>query len=961
MKHNKIIIIVLVTIMILVTPLSCMSFKKVEKYTPFDYPKDEKFIQVETATILSDEQRNEVYDITKDPSHPFFDEKVKLLISNVGPKPNEQRINQYNLSVSNGALIRLPPTPEPTVEPTPEVSNTYQLKPSLFSLKLPVSDFYFTSSIPSTLFEKDVVPISWTYTSGRTATFNVYLSTNGGQDFVSIASSLQETSTSITLPSIESNHCIVRVEAMVGDVRYATINSSEFTIQPIPLQPFEIDYDFIAKNVQYTTNQNCHFNSDNKNPIWFKIEPTTEEVDHYTFQLSHVPFIGFQSSINQESGVIYELPLNKNQTEFSIELAKLIDEKTTVKSLPLKNNYNFYCRIVSYGKNNSILGDPGQGIQFSYGSGENVLSSFNQEQSIDFFSLVPYKDSYGKTKNKIVPLNNDVVYRSLDNTVEDYLILAEPQKSSSTISSAKKVVVQVSTSPFTFLDKETPKGLVYSFTDNEPIIGKSTDLGYSYLAGPYYNREHTINYKQFVPDKETLDKMGGIYYYVRALFYVPTDNETQIYSSKTMTIAYCVSDKSKNDTKSIQVRSDIPLVKFVCYSPIFFQMPDYEDYFTVTRPVNAEEFNFYLQNPKTGEFLLPYAKHIKKYNWTKEHYQEVLDRMLPVDSTMHFMRSTNGFWDEFISLLKQIYNGVRNAYEKAKTTVISVIDYLPIGEKAKNVLKKVARALIDYGLAYIGIPPNLPNFDVLAKRGSDYLVATLLEEAMNASGISANDPISKEISDQIKKEVGEKVSDYLTEAIISEKQNPFNVDYLRVANYGLYYPASVSIGIYNPSSTRMSRGGKVSISVTNKKGNSNYVYYSSVVTIPSLQPLQYMSIPVFLKDKSNQYPGFKKYFDEQYYSDDNILQVLAYFDLPDAHIEAKRQGIQPAKLPTISEYYYDKYKYSYDYRIPINPSKGIYHADDAVQFIEEDKAVINDLVKQFETNIIDSSKNLILQ
>lgn len=56
---------------------------------------------------------------------------------------------------------------------------------------------------------------------------------------------------------------------------------------------------------------------------------------------------------------------------------------------------------------------------------------------------------------------------------------------------------------------------------------------------------------------------------------------------------------------------------------------------------------------------------------------------------------------------------------------------------------------VDVGLAAIGVPPTLPNFDKLMDEGADYLAATVADE----SGIPGADIVTKEALKQGIKDV----------------------------------------------------------------------------------------------------------------------------------------------------------------------------------------------------------------
>ena len=79
---------------------------------------------------------------------------------------------------------------------------------------------------------------------------------------------------------------------------------------------------------------------------------------------------------------------------------------------------------------------------------------------------------------------------------------------------------------------------------------------------------------------------------------------------------------------------------------------------------------------------------------------------------------------EFVS---SATNWVSNAWDDVKSAVVNVIadDILDCGDNCRGVIEFA----VDSGLAAMGMPPSLPNFDRLAQLGKGYLVETLVAEA----------------------------------------------------------------------------------------------------------------------------------------------------------------------------------------------------------------------------------------
>jgi hypothetical protein len=56
-----------------------------------------------------------------------------------------------------------------------------------------------------------------------------------------------------------------------------------------------------------------------------------------------------------------------------------------------------------------------------------------------------------------------------------------------------------------------------------------------------------------------------------------------------MTIAYRMTSAKQNAVKTVTVKSNIPFVQFLAYSPVQWQAPDYDEYFEVTRHIEARK------------------------------------------------------------------------------------------------------------------------------------------------------------------------------------------------------------------------------------------------------------------------------------------------------------------------------------------------------------------------------------
>jgi hypothetical protein len=98
--------------------------------------------------------------------------------------------------------------------------------------------------------------------------------------------------------------------------------------------------------------------------------------------------------------------------------------------------------------------------------------------------------------------------------------------------------------------------------------------------------------------------------------------------------------------------------------------------------------------------------------------------------------SAKGWLESVVDFVTDAVNWVSSAYSDLKNTVVSfVANFVPSSLCDKSCLG----TLLDAGLAAMGIPPSLPNFDQLVNEGLDYLAA----EAVAQLGIP------QEVYDQI--------------------------------------------------------------------------------------------------------------------------------------------------------------------------------------------------------------------
>lgn len=132
----------------------------------------------------------------------------------------------------------------------------------------------------------------------------------------------------------------------------------------------------------------------------------------------------------------------------------------------------------------------------------------------------------------------------------------------------------------------------------------------------------------------------------------------------------------------------------------------------------------------------------------------------------------------FGGLVTATYNGLgdfatywANAFESIKDgvaeVVADVVTFLPVIGDACNLVtscKNVIKFGIETGLASMGLPPSLPNWNELKQQGIDYLAAEIATEMASATGLP--EEVTQLAADQamdLAKEMAQKTLDAMTE------------------------------------------------------------------------------------------------------------------------------------------------------------------------------------------------------
>lgn len=723
----------------------------------------------------------------------------------------------------------------------------------------------------------------------------------------------------VTIPKITSKASKIRIDAYSGNTHLGYNISPLFQII-IPEKPV-VEVDVPSKYTEGLT-----FVREDKPVRYLAIEHDLKDVAQIIWQVSRIEFpcsgYDFDYSKIKVPGLMAQGKLDPSQLEFKLDFRAIVSAINTLGPPPENEGENFevepdilpiqglqkplFVRVVMLDENENIMGASLSNLEVIYG---NPLLSINTPIPE---GIIPGEPVYTDTNHKYVNLGTKGLWLYSGYQFESKMSVNPLE------AKVSHVEMQIATEPFNkdyMVDYLKPSGLVYSDTfDNHPQYGRSSLVKFHEIF-PKFN---SVN-----PQTRT--------YYIRFIKYIRTEhpevfiplasNMRKIYYTDDLKV-YTIGllDLPEPDPVEVILESYIPDVKLLSYRIPRFALKDEEQYFEVTRPIEAEEWHLFIKNHETGDFLYPFYVHMHMYpKTTREQYQATLDRMLPTYAWFKVQpkeKSKLGkMWDDFVSLASEILNKIVENYEKLKVTVAEFVAdrFEFLGEKAQGYIKKAVVAVINYGLASMGIPPTLPNFERLAKEGLDYAVNLALQQAADSLNVPL-DQIPYEVEKAIVKELKDQFDELSKERLI----NPWDVDFLKPATKAQYLPPEVMFEFHNPYD-KYSKPGVLYISITEGiRGESFTEMYKLRIDIPALPPKRITHVKFFLKRGDlNKYM-----FDTYFNNPDRLLNlnISASFELNNVLKEAAAQGKLQTKLGQKTDYKYDKSDY-YTISYPMHPSK----------------------------------------
>jgi hypothetical protein len=592
--------------------------------------------------------------------------------------------------------------------------------------------------------------------------------------------------------------------------------------------------------------------------------------------------------------VLSGVGLNVNLIKPDILLPKIsIDALSALKQqqpVPLRT---YYVRAFPADASGNSIGDGGAGLPVLYGDQlPAIKSSLLPSSAISLtFSLEPARRAGSVKHDGEFPNNfwnvSEVVMLNTD--TKSYSVLPSGFQGTT-----QQLLIQVSLSDFTGAsasDWNNAPGLVYelSVTANDAAFKALGDFKPSGLA---------IDFSKFAPDDSALPKDKYIQYFVRAVALTEGLKPGTAAASYSETVIINYGKSQAEDIKflpQVKIVPEIPVVEKMTYTPVQWEATNWQYHYVVSRVPTMKEVFMGLVG--SDEPYTPYQVGTKidftpqpeNKSWWEEAWDAISD-----------------FFGSIADFAAKLVNWVSGAYADLKSGLINiVVSALP--SDLQGPLRTALTAVVDYGLASMGIPPTLPNFDDLASMGTDYLASV----AMAQAGIPADSIIEYGVG-----ELSDKIGTALTASAKGASPNPMNWDFIKLDPDDLYRPAYIMLELYNPYD-EPTPAGKLSFTADTfmdlkqngfdqtitylyaAYGSSYVCLYKPVfgMEIPPLAPGQRLTVPVILEEYAGiPFPGcsapvssdsFKLLYGGLGKYDFNLGIT---YELPPIGDEAKKQG-----------------------------------------------------------------------
>ncbi|HRX42012.1 MAG TPA: hypothetical protein P5315_04485 [Clostridia bacterium] len=661
--------------------------------------------------------------------------------------------------------------------------------------------------------------------------------------------------------------------------------------------------------------------------LWFAWKSGISGVSSVVWQISDRPFSNNKEEYENPPGLLKSGTLAANVKEFSIDFSKLGNFNLgfgftmpgfsiitpvipTFTSIVDEERVNpeqkiYYVRAFAKDSSGRIIGEPGKGLEIIYGDRVDYVPNFNQ------MIVMPFELLFGAHNGPAGP-QNEFYNTFLDTYERTYvpgssgLLYFRPEGMPS---DTDTILIQVCTSQpgYSRGNWRDPAGLVYE------VMVKKGEADFDNLT----DEDHGI-----AIDVNAFAKSPPANYYVRAVALSdgPVAGTVKDSYSKSVLLNYGEVDSQFEfipPPEVIYLDAGIPDLRLLEYHHHYDADPEWMYYFEVVRQPTYSEYyalmpSMFVNNPNG-----------------------LVEGMTPgtVIYTKPKEEDDGGWWDKVKDAISDVFGSIKNfvasvtnwvssAYADLKSGMIAfVAENMPlVPDEFRDDLKKALETMVDSGLASMGIPPELPNFDQLTSMGADYLAATALQQA----GIPAN-----EWTKDMVKDLGEGIAESaVSSASSGNSPNPFNWNFVRQYPGKMYQPAHILIELTNntnkvsPSGTlsgkvfaniqssELSDPNKMTLSST-FGGTLYFELYRPVhgMKIPELQPGQTMEIPIFLEKYTGMAYSFNPHVVTEVEFGRLYSQIGEYtfsfiidYDLPPVDEYAADLGLEPKGRYHVYEY-----------------------------------------------------------
>jgi len=628
---------------------------------------------------------------------------------------------------------------------------------------------------------------------------------------------------------------------------------------------------------------------------WFAYSVEDPQAEQVVWQVSKQPFKGDEENWRRPAGLIATGTAEAGSGEFSVDFSGLnlvtfqpsrVDAAAPNPRLHPKQ-HPYYVRAVAVDGDGEAVGTMGRGLEVLYGdavSYEPASTGF-----IILFDLLTPPASGDPYSNPEFQMPMDTWTEHAFNLDNGYKWYFRPEGFPS---ETDTIYLQVTLGPADTGpdDWRDPLGTVY-----EQVLHKGTaafdSLSNSTTTVP-------IDFSTFAAVETT--------YFVRAVALSPGPEVGTVKASYSTTVRFsCVPSGGSEfvyypPPETVTITPDLPEVRLLKYEPIHWEDPEWMYWYEIVRRPTVRELTWGLvpddslaEGYAVGDYfkLEPPAPDDK--SWYEEAWDAITD-----------------FFGDLVDYVKKVTDWVVTTYGNMKADLVNfVAENLPgVPNEWRDELKAALEYAVDYGLASVGIPPELPTFDQLTRQGMDYLASNALDMA----GIPDTDLTNGMVQDL----AGDMKESFENAATSGSAPNPLSWSFVRQYPATMYRPAYLLVEVHNPygfrtppgtlrgrvtrhvTSDEIAGSGDISTLVATFGGTHDFELFRPVddVRIPQLLPGQTITVPVYLQEYTGAKYSFspttvtQNDFIRMYNNLDFFFSFRIDFDLPNAADYAYQHG-----------------------------------------------------------------------